>query len=340
MIRFDHLEKNLYFLLLYRSQDIISVGDFGLVLSANMTSVTLLLFVMKEYVQFNKRWGQVSGALKALFETPYKNEIRHEGNLHVSAGEIVFSNVSFAYVPDQPLFCDLNITIKPGEKVALVGYSGSGKTTFFHLLLGLYEIQGGKIFIDKQDINSVKRSSLYDTISIIPQEAGLFFRSIRENICYGSSDINEEFMIESSKRAHAHEFISQLQDGYDTCLDENGIRLSGGQKQRIAIARALYKNAPLLFLDEATSQLDTLSEQFVQDGIQQAMKGKTVLVIAHRLSTLLSMERILVFEGGKIVQDGTHSELVSTKGLYQTLWNAQSNGKILDNEELNESTLI
>ena len=239
---------------------------------------------------------------------------------------IVFDAVKFHYPETESLFNNKSVIIKAGEKVGLVGYSGSGKSTFVNLILRLYDVTGGNIFIDKQNIKDVNQNSLRQNIAIIPQDPYLFHRNLIENIRYGKITASDEEVIKAAKSAHADEFIRKLSKGYKSMVGERGIKLSGGQRQRIAIARAILKNAPILILDEATSQLDSLTENYIQETLWELMKNKTTIVVAHRLSTLLRMDRILVFEKGKIIQDGNHNTLINTHGLYQTLWNTQING--------------
>lgn len=241
-------------------------------------------------------------------------------------GKINFNNVNFFYKDIEPLFENMYIEIKTGQKVGLVGYSGSGKSTFVNLILRLYDITDGSISIDNQDIRNVTQDSLRENIALISQDPSLFHRSIMENIRYGKINATDEEVVEAAKKAYAHEFIMKLTEGYDSLVGERGIKLSGGQRQRIAIARAILKNSPILILDEATSQLDSVTEGLIQKNLQELVKNKTTIIIAHRLSTLLSMDRILVFDKGKIIEDGTHNELLSAKGLYKQLWDTQVAG--------------
>jgi ATP-binding cassette subfamily B protein len=276
-------------------------------------------------------WGTVNQALK-LLELPV--EIQDKPNaeqLSVTRGEITFEHVRFHYKGAEALFENKSITIFPGEKVGLVGYSGSGKTTFVNLILRLFEVDKGSIKIDGQDIRDVTQDSLRANISLIPQDPILFHRTLMENIRYGRLSASNEEVIEASRKANAHDFIALLPQGYETYVGERGVKLSGGQRQRIAIARAILKNAPILILDEATSQLDSITENVIQESILELMKDKTTLVVAHRLSTLLSMDRIIVFDKGNIVEDGTHNELLAQGGLYKTLWEAQIGGFLPDN---------
>ena len=215
--------------------------------------------------------------------------------------------------------------------MALVGPSGAGKSTVTKLLLRMYDVTGGAVRVDGQNIAEVTQESLRESISFVPQEPILFHRSLRDNIRYGRPDATDEEVIEAAKKAHCHEFISTLAEGYDTHVGERGVKLSGGERQRVAIARAILKNAPILILDEATSALDSESESLIQDALRILMQGKTVIVIAHRLSTIMTMDRIVVIEGGKIAAEGTHDELVAhTGGLYQKLWNIQAGGFLSD----------
>lgn len=250
-------------------------------------------------------------------------------SLHAIRGAIRFNNVTFGHESkknEKPLFENVNISIKPGEKIGLVGHSGSGKTTLTKLLLRFMDIQNGTITIDGQDIATVTQQSLRNHIAYVPQEPLLFHRSLHENIAYGNLKASEREVIAVSKMANAHEFIDKLADGYKTLVGERGIKLSGGQRQRVAIARAMLKNAPILLLDEATSALDSESEALIQDALWKLMKGKTTIVIAHRLSTIQKMDRILVLDNGKVVEEGTHKELIRKKGIYNDLWSRQSGG--------------
>lgn len=250
---------------------------------------------------------------------------------------IEFDNVSFGYNDNSYLFKHKCLTIDSGQKVGLVGYSGSGKSTFVNLILRLYDIQSGEILIDGQNISDVTQDSLRSNIGMIPQDPSLFHRSLMENIRYGKIGASDEEVILAAKRAHAHEFIMNTEHGYDSLVGERGIKLSGGQRQRIAIARAILKDAPILILDEATSSLDSVTESAIQESLNKLMQNKTTVVIAHRLSTLIKMDRILVFDKGKIIQDGTHTKLLAEDSLYKTLWNAQIGGFIGD-KKINDGT--
>lgn len=244
----------------------------------------------------------------------------------ITKGSITFSNVQFQYNKKQPLFTNLNLTIKPGERIGLVGPSGGGKTTITKLLLRLMDISGGSITIDGQDISKVKQDELRQAIAYVPQESILFHRSLKENIGYGNPAADDAAIIAAAQGAHADEFIEVLPETYDTLVGERGIKLSGGQRQRVAIARAMLKNAPILLLDEATSALDSESEQLIQNALERLMENRTTIVIAHRLSTIQHMDRIIVIDKGKIIEQGSHDTLKKTKGTYAKLWAHQSGG--------------
>jgi ABC-type multidrug transport system fused ATPase/permease subunit len=249
--------------------------------------------------------------------------------LVVEKGSITWKDVGFEF-GENKVFDTFNLTITPGQRVGLVGHSGAGKTTFVSLLLRQHDVTSGRIEIDGQSIANVTQDSLRENIAVVPQEPLLFHRTIRENIAYGKSDATDEEVVTVAKKAKAHDFISQLENGYDTLVGERGIKLSGGQKQRIAIARAMIKDAPILVLDEATSALDSESEVAIQDALHKLMEGKTVIAIAHRLSTLREMDRIIVLENGKIIEDGSHESLKEAGGVYQRLWEHQAGGFLVE----------
>jgi ATP-binding cassette subfamily B protein len=244
----------------------------------------------------------------------------------ITNGRIQFEQVLFEYKKNRPIFENLNLTIPTGQKVGLVGFSGSGKTTFVNLLLRFYDIQSGRINIDNQDIAKVTQDSLRSQIAMIPQDSSLFHRTLMDNIRYGRLDASDEEVLQASKLAHCHEFIMQLDQEYEALVGERGIKLSGGQRQRIAIARAVLKNAPILILDEATSSLDSVTEKLIQDSLKKLMQNRTTIVVAHRLSTLSDMDRVLVFHHGKIIEDGTKENLLQANGHFATLWAMQTDG--------------
>lgn len=245
--------------------------------------------------------------------------------LKVARGEIVFDNVSFHYGHNK-LFQNKHVQIGGGEKIGLVGFTGAGKSTFINLILRFYPLHHGKILIDQQDIAKITLESLRQQIALIPQDPILFHRTLRENICYGKPEASEEEIIQASKMAHCHDFIQNLPNGYEAKVGERGTKLSGGEKQRIAIARAILVDAPILILDEATSSLDSMTERYIQESLEKLMQNRTTLVIAHRLSTLSRMDRLLVFDKGKIVEEGSHPDLLAKAGLYAKMWNMQVGG--------------
>lgn len=248
--------------------------------------------------------------------------------LKVMEGNVDFDGVTFRYEnQNQTVFKDFSLAIKPGEKVALVGHSGGGKSTFVKLLLRLYDIEKGIITIDSQNIADVTQESLRQSIGLVPQDPILFHRSIRENIAYGRVEATDEEIVHAAKLAHAHEFIEKLPKGYHTLVGERGVKLSGGERQRVAIARAILADKPILVLDEATSSLDSLSEMYIQEALEHLMKGRTTIVIAHRLSTIKKVDRIVVIEAGNIVEEGTHADLLAKEGgLYRNFYELQAGG--------------
>ncbi|MCX6787176.1 MAG: ABC transporter ATP-binding protein, partial [Candidatus Kaiserbacteria bacterium] len=249
--------------------------------------------------------------------------------LRVTEGAISFENVRFEYHDSQAVLKDFTLAVAPHEKVALIGSSGAGKTTIAKLLLRLYEVSGGTISIDGQNIAHVTQESLREAIAFVSQEPILFHRSLMDNIRYGKHDATDEEVIEAAKQAHCYEFISRYTEGFNTMVGERGVKLSGGERQRVAIARAILKNAPILVLDEATSSLDSESERFIQETLARLMEGKTVIAIAHRLSTVMHMDRLIVMEHGSVVLSGTHEELLAQgSNLYKKLWEIQAGGFI------------
>jgi len=267
-----------------------------------------------------------------IFNTPHEiQDAPRAKKLKVVKGKIEFREVSFYYNKTRKVFEKFNLLIKGCQRVALIGPSGAGKTTVIKLLLRNHDVFGGKILIDGQDISKVTQESLWQNISLVPQDPILFHRSLMENIRYGKFDATDEEVIEASKLAHCHEFINDLPEKYNTFVGERGIKLSGGERQRVAIARAILRNAPILILDEATSSLDSHSESLIQDALDKLMKDKTVIVIAHRLSTIVKMDRIVFIDNGEIIEDGTHQQLIEIKnGHYRKLWELQAGGFIAD----------
>ena len=283
--------------------------------------------IMRNY---NRIIGNANDMVEIL-QTPTTLIDKSDSKLKVTNGEISMDKITFTHDEGQgdTLFHDFSLDIKPGEKIGLVGASGSGKTTLTKLLLRFADIDSGKITIDGQDISEVTQASLRAKIAYVPQEPLLFHRSVRENIAYGRPDATDAEIEEAAKKAGAYDFIVGLKDGFDTMVGERGIKLSGGQRQRVAIARAILKDAPILVLDEATSALDSESEALIQKSLETLMKNRTSIVIAHRLSTIAKLDRIIVLKNGKIVEDGSHDELINKKrGVYAKLWARQSGGFI------------
>lgn len=278
---------------------------------------------------YNRSFGDAADMIQILQIEPEIKDPTEPETPRVTRGAIRFDDVTFTHDGSAaPLFNRLNIVIKAGEKVGLVGHSGSGKTTFTRILLRFSDLQGGKITIDGQNISHVRQDDLRRHIAYVPQEPILFHRSLRENIGYGSDEPSQQEIEAVAKLAHADEFIAALPDGYDTLVGERGVKLSGGQRQRIAIARAMLKNAPILVLDEATAALDSESEALIQDALWKLMENRTAIVVAHRLSTIQKMDRIIVMDNGKVTEQGTHKELLHTGGQYARLWARQSGGFI------------
>ena len=283
--------------------------------------------IMRNY---NRIIGNANDMVEIL-QTPTTLIDKSSSKLEVTNGEISMDKITFTHDEGQgdTLFRDFSLEIKPGEKIGLVGASGSGKTTLTKLLLRFADIDSGKITIDGQDISEVTQASLRAKIAYVPQEPLLFHRSVRENIAYGRPDATDAEIEEAAKKAGAYDFIVGLKDGFDTMVGERGIKLSGGQRQRVAIARAILKDAPILVLDEATSALDSESEALIQKSLETLMKNRTSIVIAHRLSTIAKLDRIIVLKNGKIVEDGSHDDLINKKrGVYAKLWARQSGGFI------------
>lgn len=278
----------------------------------------------------NSSLGDAAEMTEILSLTSEINDPENPEKVKISRGAIRFLNVQFSHEKGESLFHNLNLSIKPGEKVGLVGSSGSGKTTLTRLLLRFMDIEKGDILIDEQNIAYIRQEDLRSHISYVPQEPLLFHRSLLENIRYGELGAEDKVVESVAKLAHAHEFISSLPDGYETLVGERGVKLSGGQRQRIAIARAMIKNAPILILDEATSALDSESEVLIQDALWKLMEGRTAIVIAHRLSTIQKMDRIIVMDKGRIIEQGSHKELIRQNGQYAKLWSHQSGGFLED----------
>ncbi len=324
----------LYFTIRFWQKDILTLGDMIFVFNSALNILTLAWSTTVEMAYLFRELGVIKQGLKIVQDPLDITEKDDAPDLDVNNGKIEFLKVTFRYKRNNNVFKEKTLTINGGQKVGLVGLSGSGKTTFAHLVLRLFDIDSGQILIDNQDISKVTLKSLRDSICLIPQEPMLFHRSIIENIRYSSEDASDEEVIEASIKANCHEFIMNLEDGYDTIVGEKASKISGGQKQRIAIARAILKDAPILIMDEATSALDSYTEKQISDSINILSKDRTTIIIAHRLSTLKEVDRILVFDSGTIVEDGTHSELLAMHdGHYAMLWRMQASGVLPDHLE-------
>ena len=310
-------------------ESLVSLGDIILILTIIFRIEGLLQSLGSNFNKFAETWGEIRESLEEIIE-PHQIPDREGAKvLSVSGGAIDVDNMSFAY-GGHKVFSGLTIHIGAKERVGLVGRSGTGKSTLMRLLLHHHDLSGGAISIDGQNIAEVTQESLREQIAVVPQEPLLFHRTIGENIAYGNPGASQEEVEQAARLSQAHEFIMHLQHGYDSMVGERGIKLSGGERQRVAIARAILKDAPILLLDEATAALDSESEIAIQRALQALMRNKTVIAIAHRLSTLREMDRILVMDKGAIVEEGSHSELLKKKGLYAELWAHQAGGFIGD----------
>ena len=303
-------------------------GDFVFVFYSTFNVIVYIWQASQQLPEIFAQFGVAQQALSIISEPHQITDCENAKELKVDRGEIRFDDVDFRYVPDRNLFLHKNITIRAGEKVGLVGFSGSGKSTFVNLILRLYDVKGGAILIDGQNISGVTQDSLHRSIAMIPQDTSLFHRTLMDNIRYGRPEANDDEVITASQKANCHDFIDQIPERYDALVGERGVKLSGGQRQRIAFARAILKDAPILILDEATSSLDSQTEKYIQTALEDLMVGRTTIVIAHRLSTLSNMDRLLVFHDGQIVEDGSHDELLATEGHYAQLWRMQAGGFI------------
>ena len=312
-------------------KDMFTIGDFVLLQSY---VIIIFLHIWNFGKMIRRTYQNLADAeeMTEILNAEHEiQDIRNANTLEIKRGKIELQNVDFYYHKTRKVFDKFNLTIKGCQRVALIGPSGAGKTTVIKLLLRNFDVFGGKILIDGQDISKMTQESLWKNISLVPQDPILFHRSLMENIRYGKFDATDEEVIEASKLAHCHEFISDLPEKYDTFVGERGVKLSGGERQRVAIARAILRNAPILILDEATSSLDSHSESLIQDALDKLMVNKTVIVIAHRLSTIVKMDRIVFIDEGRIIEDGTHQQLVEKEnGHYKKLWELQAGGFIAD----------
>ena len=314
-----------------------SIGQVGTGAVAAVTAMALRLsgmshWVMWEMTSLFESVGTIQDGINTLSRPRAVVDAPGAKPLVVTRGEVRFDDVTFSYRDGaRPVIENLNLTIHPGEKVGLIGRSGAGKSTLVNLLLRFHDVQKGRILIDDQDIAKVTQDSLRHAIGMVTQDTSLLHRAMRDNILYGRPDATEAQMLTAAKRAQADEFIDQLTDlqgrrGYEAQVGERGVKLSGGQRQRVAIARVMLKDAPVLLLDEATSALDSEVEAAIQESLQELMKGKTVIAIAHRLSTIAALDRLIVLDAGRVVEEGTHAQLLARGGIYAGLWARQSGG--------------
>ena len=309
----------------------VTPGAIAIVMSLAIRLTGMSHWIMWEISSLFENIGTVQDGINTISIPQTITDADSVSELKIENGEIQFKAVQFAYNNDERVFDNLNLTIAGGEKVGIVGRSGAGKSSLVNLLLRFFDIQSGTLSIDQQELRNVSQDSLRANIAMVTQDTSLLHRSVRENIMFGRPDASEEQMVEAAKRAQAHEFILSLRDntgrrGYDAHVGERGVTLSGGQRQRVAIARVLLKDAPILVLDEATSALDSEVEATIQQSLNQLMEGKTVIAIAHRLSTIAAMDKLIVFDQGAIVEQGTHQQLLAANGLYANLWSHQSGG--------------
>ncbi len=306
---------------------VISIGIVVMAIVMTTRLIGDLIFMGNTFNRFMEQYGQLKEGLEEVF-VPYDIvDVPHAKKVYITRGEIIFHHVDFHYDKDDihSVFDNLSIKIPAGQKIGLVGESGAGKSTFVNLLLRFRDVDSGRITIDGYDIKKMRQDDLRGAIAYVPQEALLFHRTLEENILYGNMNATKDELDKVIQKAHAKEFISRFKDGLKTLVGERGVKLSGGQKQRVMIARAMLKSSPILVLDEATSSLDSHAEKLIQEALEELMKDRTTIVIAHRLSTLKKMDRIIVFDGGKIVEDGTHQKLLDKKGKYFELWQHQTN---------------
>lgn len=314
-----------WFTMFYWTEEKISTGEVVQLFYTIWNLSMVVWFIADRAPQFFQSLGIAKQAFSIMQDPQDLIDPPLAIDLSIKKGEIIFENVSFCY-GEKEIFQNKNLQIDAGEKVGLVGYSGAGKSTFVNLILRFFPVEKGKILIDGQDIASITLESLRNTIALIPQDPILFHRSLEENIRYGRIDASQKEVIDVAKLAHCDEFIRRSAAGYSTLVGERGTKLSGGEKQRIAIARAMLLKAPILILDEATSALDSVTEKCIQDSLEELMANRTTIVVAHRLSTLSKMDRILVFDQGKIIEQGSHVELLSKKGHYAHMWHMQAGG--------------
>lgn len=311
----------------------IDAGSFVMCASIALLIIAEADNLGRQFLDFFDYIGNIENGVGTLIRPHEIVDAPGAQAVTITRGEIEFRKVSFRYADGAQVFRDVDLRIAPGQRVGLVGYSGSGKSTFVNLILRLFEPQQGGISIDGHALHEMTLDSLHSQIGLIPQDPGLFHRTVADNIRYGRAGATQAEVEDAARRAEAHAFIMALPEGYAAMVGERGVKLSGGQRQRIAIARVLLKNAPVLILDEATSSLDSVTELAIQRALDKAMLGKTVIVVAHRLSTVAHLDRILVFDGGVIVEDGSHEQLLALRGHYHRLWSRQADGFLPENAD-------
>jgi ATP-binding cassette, subfamily B, bacterial len=319
----------MYYAISLWQREIITVGEFVLIQTYLITIMMRLWNFGRIIRKYYESMAEAEEMTEILEEAHEIQDVNNAKILKMNGGQIEFKDVHFSYHKTREIISNFNLNIKAKEKIAVIGPSGSGKSTLVNLLLRNYDIDGGKILIDDQKIIGLTQDSLWQNISLVNQDPILFHRTLKENISYGRPKATDKEIKKAAKLAHANNFIDDFPEKYETYVGERGVKLSGGERQRVAIARAILKNAPILVLDEATSSLDSESEELIQDALANLMKDKTVIVIAHRLSTIMKMDRIIVLDKGKIVEQGSHRELTAKKnGLYNRLWKKQVGGFI------------
>lgn len=308
----------------------ISVADFVMSVSLSLLIISEVRNLSRRFIDLFEYLGNIANGVHTIVRAHEIVDRPGAQPLRIERGRIEFRDVGFGYNEHRNVFDNLNLRIEAGQRIGLVGYSGSGKSTLLSLILRLYDPQRGAILIDGQDIRDVTQQSLHAQISLIPQDPGLFHRTLFDNIRYGRPDASREDVERAAKQADAHDFINDMPQRYDSLVGERGVKLSGGQRQRISIARVIVKDAPILIMDEATSSLDSVTERAIQNSLDALMENKTVIVVAHRLSTIAHLDRIVVFDKGRIVEDGSHAELLAAGGAYARLWNRQANGFLIE----------
>ncbi len=309
-----------------------TAGQFAMAASLCLLLIEQARGLSRKFLEFFEYIGNVGDGVSVIVRPHDVVDLPEAAPLQVSRGEVRIEALDFAYLAERPVFSKLSLVVPPGQKVGLVGFSGSGKSSLLNLLLRLFEPQGGRILVDGQDIRQVTQESLRAALAMIPQDPMLFHRSLMENIRYGRLEASNAEVIAAARQSHAHEFIMETEHQYESLVGERGVKLSGGQRQRIALARAILKNAHILLLDEATSALDSVTEHQIQESLQTLMTNKTVLVIAHRLSTLAHLDRIVVFHRGHIIEDGSHADLLEKDGHYARMWHMQAGGFLPEKE--------